>query len=224
MKTECLDHVSLALCRLITQYQRSDNLKAWLSMQANQRQVLEIALCQMFLAFDKDTAIGRQLGTIGEILGVNRVIENGEEKAGFFGFLGYPTAEAFNQGFFRGSSDQPLYCDLIMSDGESRSFICAQILRNMTRATEDEFLSALEQVFGVEFAMITYDYNERAVIHVEIGQRLPSAERSLLRNNEFFPRPAGVRIESLKQYETPFGFVGHPKAHAFNEGEFAQGF
>ncbi|MDA9008632.1 DUF2612 domain-containing protein [Alphaproteobacteria bacterium] len=224
MKTDCLDHPGLALCRLITQYQCSDNLKTWISLQADQRQAVDIALCQMFLSFDKDNAIGRQLDTLGEIVGVNRIIENGEEKTGFFGFRGYPTAEAFNQGFFRGDPDKPLYCDLILTDAEFRSFICAQILRNMARATEDEFLSALEQVFGVEFAMITLDHNERAVIHVEIGQKLTSAERSLIRNSEFFPRPAGVRIESLKLYETPFGFQGHPRANSFDVGEFALGF
>ena len=108
MKTDCIDHVGLALCRLIAQYQNSENLKSWLSIQGEQRQAIEIALCQMLLAFDKGTAIGRQLDTIGIIVGVNRVIENGDEKTGFFGFKGYPTSEAFNEGYFLGSPEKPL--------------------------------------------------------------------------------------------------------------------
>ena len=95
MKTDCIDHISLALCRLITQYQNSENLKAWLAIQAEQRQAIDIALCQMFLSFDKDTAIGRQLDQLGEIVGVNRLVENGEEKSGFFGFAGNHSVEAF---------------------------------------------------------------------------------------------------------------------------------
>ena len=100
-----------------------------------------------------DTAQGRQLDIIGDLVGQPRVQAQAALYT-FFGFLEDVTADTFGDlndasiGGYWYSKGSPIGGNLSLDDETYRRMIRARILKNSSRGTTDDFLRFLDYVFG----------------------------------------------------------------------------
>lgn len=90
------DFVQLGLERQLSQFRYSPNLNALISLLLSPYADLQHSLKQMLLERNIDTAIGRQLDGVGDIVGMPRPFTkmNGDW---YFGFTEQSKAKAFSQ-------------------------------------------------------------------------------------------------------------------------------
>lgn len=172
-----------------------------------------------------DTASGKQLDVIGDIVGRPRGVVSGVINE-YFGFDGHPQAGTFGS-LNNPRVGAPWYSlgDTTTSsrettDEEYRIILKAKILQNRTNATPEDFISAYQFLFGT--SKVTIDEYATAKVRATIGRPLTTTERSLLFDLEgvgnLLPKPLGVQI-TFVEYETDrvFAFEGYPNAKGFGD-------
>lgn len=146
-----------------------------------------------------DTAVGRQLDVIGEIVGRPRGLVTSEIFS-YFGFEGAQQGESFSSttdptvGGQWYSIDAPYGISREPSDDEYRLILKAKIIKNRTLATPEDVISAYKFLFGA--SQVTIAELAPAEVRIGIGKILNNVERGLLFDlggaGQLLPKPAGV--------------------------------
>jgi hypothetical protein len=230
MSHSIINHVEIGLGRRATQYYESAKFISFLEALLAYSDELELALDSVSLQSDIDIARGANLDTIGEIVGVSRIIPNSLALE-FFGFDdSIPTAFRFGEegspslGRRFRNEGEPSASSTILDDIEYRNLIRAKIVKNHSHGTGEDVIKALQFLFDVNTVTVTDNLN-MTFTYIP-GRELNFSEQSILAL-DIVPRPAGVQ-SILGTYVPPgtlfFGFTDTtPTAETFGEEGFPGG-
>jgi hypothetical protein len=236
MSSAFLDRQAQALDRLTSLYSDKPKVIAFIKALTAAHVELELTLQTMAEQTDIDIARGVNLDTIGEIVGISRIIPE-SIAVQFFGFEGQPGATVFGEEGQAGIGArfreelEPDTATSILADPEYRLLIRAKIAKNHGRGTCEDILAGLNYLFNAELSVV--DDLGGMAIAVGIGRQLTFQEKAIVKDLDILPRPAGVRINyySNFDYNNYFGFAGQPNAKGFGEegdpsvgGTFAEEF
>ncbi|MCH8821323.1 DUF2612 domain-containing protein [Patescibacteria group bacterium] len=203
-----IDHIQVALDRIITQYRESQILKDVIQIYGAEANELEQAFCDLINSHNIDDAEGDQLDIIGIIVGQPRTLLDANVLF-FFGFDGAAGAEAFGTltdptvgARWRSLSEDPTG-NLVLSDTEYRLFIRARIKKNNTRATPEDIISIIRFIF--EAPLVNIVEGNDAEYCVQIGKLLTLNEQALIANTDLVPKPSGVSV--CYSYFDPTSFL-----------------
>jgi hypothetical protein len=230
MSHSIINHTEIGLGRRATQYYESAKFVSFLKALLAYSEELELALDTISLQTDIDTARGVNLDTIGEIVGVGRIIPNSLALE-FFGFDdSSPTAFRFGEEGspslgrrFRDEGELATSSS-ILNDIEYRNLIRAKIVKNHSHGTGEDVIQALKFLFNVDTVTVVDNLN--MTFNYIPGRELNFSEQSILAL-DIVPRPAGVQ-SILGTYVPPgtlfFGFTDTvPTAGTFGEEGFPGG-
>jgi hypothetical protein len=236
MSAETLDIVAQGVSRLASQYSDRPKFIAYIKALLAAYQELEGVLQFMALQTDIDIAEGVNLDIIGDIVGISRILPD-SIAVQFFGFEFQPGATPFGENGQLGigarfrEEGEPETATSVLADPEYRLLIRAKIIKNHGTGTGEDILSGLSFLFGAPLTVVE-DYGTMA-IRVSIGRQLTFQEKSIVRELDILPRPAGVRIVYMSTFDFNgyFGFADNPNAKGFGEegdpsigGTFAEEF
>ena len=201
-----------ALSRVITQYRETPLFRSYIELFLDQLEELNEVFCDLRGAFDVDDAEGDQLDKLGISVGWPRCHCAGKKKV-YFGFIcgtcGFDpgTVDGFCDGSFpcpeigEAATDYEDFC--FTDDEQYRTFIKAKIIRNRSKGTAQDWLDALEILFGVDAKIM---FERGAVLTIATGRVLTAEEKQIIHLFErVLPVPRGVRLEII-EVEKPFGF------------------
>jgi len=201
-----LDHVAIGLGRVATQYQSSTNFLAYLTALLSVANEIETAFQEVAVQYDIDQAEGINLDTIGELVGISRILPGGP--------LNPLTPE-----------------QSVLADAQYRLLLRAKIVKNHSHGTNEDVIKGLLYLFNIGYAAID-DRNDMS-IGIGIGKMLDSVEIAMLNLLDILPRPGGVMIQYRAMFDGNgyFGFTGQTHALGFGEegqptigGTFAEEF
>lgn len=229
MSHNIIDHTSLGLNRIATQYTESPKFKAYLTALLGYATVLETVLDVISQQTSIDVAEGVNLDVIGDIVGISRIIPFSIPLQ-FFGFtdsdpVGMPYGE---EGHIeigsRFREENELATDSsVLNDIEYRSLIKAKIIKNHSHGTGEDLIAGLRFIFNTDLIII--DDNMNMTIDIAIGRNLTFLEKVLF-DLDILPRPAGVRINQKETFVLNgyFGFEDQAGAQTFGIGILAEEF
>ncbi len=177
------DYLEVARERVTEQFKEKPIFDRFLQVLLSGKFDIQNALEDLQTLRSLDTATGKQLDIIGDIVGrprglVYQDIFNyfgfaGTERAGSFGSLSDPTVGApwYSVGAPTGNAREP-------SDEEYRMILKAKIIKNRTNSTPEQVIEAYKFVFGVPEVFL--EEYAPAAVRVGIGKILTNVERSLL--------------------------------------------
>lgn len=175
-----------------------------------------------------DTAKGRQLDIIGDLVGLQRGSLPVEAWAGaYFGFEGDADALPFTDlvtetisGIFFDLSNQT-EGNVFWDDTTYRLFIKAKIYANSGQGRYEEVLKAVKDIIQAEFVDIVELGN--ANIQISFNKLLTPVEKYLLtelgEGQSLFPIPIGIGVEYVEADRDFFGFEETPGALGFSSFE-----
>jgi len=221
-----IDHEEVAVSRFATQFTQTVKLKGYTLALMSEANNLEAALCELLELRSIDTAFGANLDIIGRLVGQPRVLINATQLS-YFGFQGAAGALGFGDeddssigGIFNGGESTTGLRTL--TDVEYQLFIRARIAKNHSKGTIEEIIS--QALFLTGAVLIVLGEGD-AEISLGIGKILTENEKVLIKDNDLIPKPAGVLLNILFQFdpELVFGFDGAiPNVQGFNQGQFAE--
>lgn len=150
-----------------------------------------------------ETAQGKQLDGIGEIVGVGRSIPQSVYLS-FFGYSSQDAGRGYGQARYR--QENEIWATAYeLPDTEYRALIKAKIALNNGHGTTEEIISAVQNIFGVERVIV----RRLGVAHIQISiGRIPDVNGSVLDYFEkFIPVSAGIGYDVL--YFNPGAFFGY---------------
>ena len=164
---------------------------------------IQSVLKQLMQERSIDTAVGKQLDIIGDIVGQPRELVD-SDFIPYFGFDGAFNAQSYGDindskvGGYYWDYTQPLTGSVLLNDDQYRLFIKAKILKNITRATPEDVIQFITYVFDAKKVQITVDEGaEQALILV--SDDLNQFEIALLKyfvekpyKSYFVPKSLGV--------------------------------
>lgn len=177
------DYLEVARERVTEQFKEKPVFDRFLQVLLSGKFDIQNALEDLQTLRSLDTATGKQLDIIGDIVGrprglVYQDIFNyfgfaGTERAGSFGSLSDPTVGApwYSVGAPTGNAREP-------SDEEYRMILKAKIIKNRTNSTPEQVIEACKFVFGVPEVFL--EEYAPAAVRIGIGKILTNVERSLL--------------------------------------------
>lgn len=164
---------------------------------------IQAALKQLMQERSIDTAVGKQLDIIGDIVGQPRELVD-SDFIPYFGFDGAFEAQSYGDlndpklGGYYWDYTQPLTGSVLLNDDQYRIFIKAKILKNITRATPEDVIHFISYVFGAKKVQITVDYGAEQAL-VLVSDDLNQFEIALLKyfvekpfKSYFVPKSLGV--------------------------------
>lgn len=209
MSASVIDHVQLGLSRVAKQFQESPNFLAFLTALLSVNNEIENVLQSMYMLPDVDSMSGVNLDVIGAIVGANRQVSN-VVLLNYFGFTdtgsGAYVTPFGEQGIpnigarFYEENEQYL-STTILQDPEYRMLIKAKIVKNSSSSTNEDIITAISYLFGINDVKITDNLNMS--ISISIGRPLYATEQAMLTAMDILPRPAGVRIAGAVASYTP---------------------
>ena len=169
-----------------------------------------------------DTAEGKQLDGIGEIVGQTREAKEALALE-FFGFLGQPSVKGFGDARFR-DADEIALATYYLSDPEYRIALAQKIMVNIAGGTAEDTIASLKYIFNAPVVFLEETGN--ANIAVAIGKVLTTNEILLANAIGVVIRAGGVglKYKTFFSYNHYFGFLGQENAKGFNVGSFADTF
>lgn len=187
-----IGHVALGLSRVIQQYQLAPKLRAFLTAILQQSDDLETAANGFDDILDPTIMTGANLDVIGRIVGVSRVLQTN---------ITLPGGIVTN----------------VLDDTEYRLVIASKIAKNSSHGNDEEILDSLAQLFQTNFVNI--DDHGKMQFTVAIGRLLTDTEIAIITQLDLLPRPAGVRLLGVVNYDFNhyFGFQDQNNAKTFGE-------
>ena len=158
---------------LISEYRHSPKLINWLLWLLNEGTTYTTFIKLFVEAFDLDVAEGRQLDTIGRMVGVKRLLE-----------------------FVPVGGESPL-----LEDDTYRMLIKATIIKNTWKGKLEDLYSAWRTVFPDTKLFQVQDLQDMT-FNVIIAGSFTSLERELIAKGYIIPKPEGVRINLLTITDT----------------------
>lgn len=167
-----------------------------------------------------DTAEGKQLDGIGEIVGQSRIIKDAIQLP-FFGFLHQPNTLGFGMGKMR-RRKEPWLTNAVLADEEYPMLIRLKIAINTTDGTMEGTIYSIQYIYKAEKVVVTDTGN--ASFSISIGKMLTPSEQVFASALNLLVRCGGVKLKE-KSYFNPnghFGFYGQPFAVGFGQGMLAR--
>jgi len=226
---EIVDYLEEARSRVTHQFKDKVVFDKYLQILISGQVEIQEAVRQVMQLRSIDTATGKQLDIIGEIVGQQRELIDAD-LIPYFAFLEYPEARTYGDltdssiGGYYSSVTEPITGNVLLNDEQYRQFIKAKIIKNITNVTPNQLLTFISFVFGVNVNNIIAEGSGEFT--VLIGRNLNSFERALVTYytekdgypSYFLPKPAGVRINTGSfDGENFFAFQGVPSAKGFGE-------
>lgn len=208
--------INKGLSRLAYQFSDSEKFKGFLTSFLAEYEELNISGLKLLNERYLDTAVGKQLDGIGEIVGLSRPYKD-VDAAGIFGFVGDLTALGFgtlNDSDTGGNFWDGISQNVLIGDDLYRLLIRAKIIKNQTAMTVDDTTRLISFTFGdvpVRYYLIT-NLHPR----YDIGKYLTPFETGLL---EDFPVLIGIEdVTYHSMYEeTSFAFSDDPEGFGFGD-------
>lgn len=224
---EIKDYMQEKFDRITFAWEDSETFKKFLELNSVHAQTLQEVFRQLYEERWIDTAVGKQLDIIGDIVGQPRELLDADLLE-FFGFVGDTQSESFGSfgdptvgGLFY-SLGQKTTGNILLDDDKYRLFIKAKIIKNTTRATPEDLIRFANYVFETKGSTVVEEHDASFLLLV--GRQLTREEIGLLRyrNKEWghetgiVPKPIGVDINfGSYKYEQFFAFQGVPNAKGF---------
>jgi hypothetical protein len=223
-----IEHVKLAISRLITQFTEAPVLQGYIAALLSEADTLEEVICDVIEQRTIDNATGATLDVIGTLVGQSRVLIDSTLLTffGYSGALGADTYADINDASIGSryiSLGETLTGNRQLTDDEYRLFIRARIAKNNSRGTIDSVAELSAFLAGVDFVVVT-DGESPAAFSLGFSAILSKNIKIFLKNSDLIPKPAGVRINYLYEFpaDKPFGFVGAaPNVGGYDEGTYA---
>lgn len=214
------DHGSAAWNNWLGQFRGKPRLEALVKALLKPVEGLQGALRALYEERWLETAVGKQLDGIGEIVGIPRVIDQAIYIR-FFGFQGQPAVGGFGEFRFRRGQEQAIAGYARLFDAEYRKLLYWKIALNNGHGTAPEIARALKPIFDVERVIVQNAGNAKIWIWVS---RLPGPNDPLMANPyRWVPQAAGVGVQLVTgSTEKPFGFRGQ-RFYGFGVGVMARG-
>ena len=158
-----------------------------------------------------DTAEGKQLDGVGEIVGLSRSLVE-YLPVTYFGFLHQPSIGGFHAARIKRKHEALATSSAyVLPDHEYRTMLYWKIGINNGHGTVEEIIQSLEQIFGATQVVVTNAGG--ANLHILISGIADQNHPLLSRIVEFVPRAAGVGLSvDIGGLETfgfeEFGFAG----------------
>lgn len=205
-----VDYLSLARTRTTEQFtlENAPTFDAFLKLLTVEMQNLQAVFKDLMQLRTLDTATGEQLDIIGRIVGQERVLLSadlyeyfgfqGALKAGSYGNLTDPTI-----GAKWWSLGKPLGGNVLLDDNTYRIFIRAKILKNTTVSTSEDFIKAINLIFGLDNTIAIEDTTtDQATVMVLFNRPLTDFEKALLYYvdnsggypSRLIPKTVGVKL------------------------------
>ena len=212
---------------LIWQYQDKPKAKAHINLLLTEYKNIYDLLNSIPDAFDLDKAVGKQQDILGKILGISRNVPFALAKK-FFGFTSNPNSYYFDRRLKTTGLKIPFkrklentYTDGQLDDFQYRLFLKAKAIKNNVKAKmidDTDKLSlqnAIDFLFnGTGFIIDNKDMTLTVWIDISYDVNLLLYIKQL----DLLPRPQGVGIRLLRQYEdgNTFGFTNNVESKGFN--------
>lgn len=194
-----INHKELAISRLAVQYSESINLINYIKTLLLEADILEAVFRSLLEDRWIDTAEGKVLDIIGEIVGQDRELIDAS-LIDYFGFDDYILANSFGTlsdntvgGRFR-SINEAVTGNRYLTDAEYRKFIKARIFKNKTRSTPEDIISQIKFIFDItdfEFSDGNGEYT------ITINTPMPNNEKILLTGTDLIPKTIGVAVNYI---------------------------
>lgn len=226
---ETQDYLGTARERVTEQFKDKTIFDRYLQLLISGKVSIQQVYKDLMQLRSLDTAKGKQLDLIGEIVGQDRELI----AADLYDFFGMQAAlNAFSMGdladpslggiFYTFGTD--LGGNIQLDDETYRLFIRAKIYKNNTSSTPEDFIKAVSLIFGVDqVSIIAEGYGSVSVL---LGKQLSSFERVLLNYvsssrgypSRLVPKTVGVNI-NFGEFEPNnyFGFSDSPGAKGFGD-------
>jgi Protein of unknown function (DUF2612) len=218
-----------ALSRIAKQYEESENFKLYLLALLDYAVQIEQVISSVELQLDIDIAEGINLDTIGEIVGISRIIPESVAFK-FFGFDdSIPDGGIFGENGrrdigarFRNEKELATGSS-VLEDIEYRYLIRAKIVKNHSKGVGEDLIKGLRYIYQTDTVAVQDNYD--MTFGIAIGKALTFAEKALL-NVDILPRPAGVLLNQKLTFnpDNYFGFENMAGASGFDVGIFAEEF
>tara|TARA_R110000744_G_C19371770_1_gene563171 strand:+ start:40440 stop:41243 length:804 start_codon:yes stop_codon:yes gene_type:complete len=223
-----VDYLEEARSGVTEQFKNKDIFDRFLETLMDGYADIESCLQDLMQLRDLDNAIGAQLDVIGEIVGQPRLLLEADLFT-YFGFQGALGADSF--GSTSGTLGGQFYSlgdsyggNILLNDDIYRQFIKAKIFKNSFTSTPEEFITAINQIFGTTTTFISIDQDGYAVVF--FGRPLSEFERVLIgyifEDDDYpvrlIPKTVGVKLD-FGQFDADnyFGFQGAPGARGFGD-------
>lgn len=199
------DHAGTAWGHWLSQFDGKPKLEALVKALLKPAQGLQGALKALYEERWLDTAVGKQLDGIGEIVGLSRVIDEALFSA-FFGFVGQPAIGGFGQARIRRAYESALVGSTTLQDPEYRKLLYWKIALNNGHGTAPEIVTALKPIFGVDRVIVEDAGNAKIRIWVS---KIPGPTDVLMNNPyRWVPKASGVGVKIITgSTPQPFGFL-----------------
>ena len=166
-----------------------------------------------------DTASGKQLDGIGEIVVRDRLVPKAIAVR-VFGFRHQPNTAGFGQARFL-HYDESATESYILSDAEYRLALLMKVRQNSAVCTIEDTIESLKCVFNAPRVIVQEVGN--ANISIAIGKKLTDNEILLANAINLVVRAGGVGVKYRSSFiGAPFGFLGQPGVMGFGQGALAQ--
>lgn len=149
------------------------------------------AAAQLYLDRWLDTARGKQLDGIGQIVGQDRIVLGGAIP--FFGFLGQTNSAGFGRARMRRDRESDTSGELPLLDAEYRQAIRWKIAVNKGSGTAPDIAEAINAIFATQNTRVQDQGNAKVTIIVDVQM---DPDNPLIANREqWVPTAAGVGFE-----------------------------
>lgn len=187
------DFVAAGLNNRLSQFNYSPNLTALLTLLLSPHVNIQQALKQMLLERHIDTAQGRQLDGVGDIVGMPRPFTqlNGEW---YFGFRGQSKAKPFSRAPIRDLAMQTNLRQFnYMDDVGYRRLIKWKVIANNSHGTIEDIILACQALFMATKVVVKDKQDAEATIAITRAQKhkLDAVEEEATR---WIPTAVGVKV------------------------------
>lgn len=229
-----VDYYAEAVSRYTDQFQDKPVFDKYVQLLLNEKINVQAAMQQLMQLRSLDTATGKQLDIIGNIVGQERILVDSGLYV-YFGWAEDPTAGGWAdennpssgyQWISENNLNSPT--DYVYIDDETyRLFIRSKILKNISGVSPEEIIEFFNFLFGTTTTNLKELYPNTCIIG--IGKELSFQEKQFLnysvQNSEYtdklFPKPVGVSFQFLELQTPFFGFAGTSGAAGFGVGKLS---
>lgn len=207
---------------LIDQFQNKPILAAILQSIGEEMDELDVVWNDLKDKRWIDTAEGKQLDGIGEIVGLGRTI-NERIQLEFFGFERQPNAKGFEEGNFR-DDWQGWLASTTLDDYAYRLMLKAKIVKNSTQGTTEDTIQSMRVIF--DSYDIFMEEIGNAKIGIGIGRVLTDNDIAYFDRLGLLIKDGGIGVQWRTYFDRTnfFGFAEQPEAKGFDVGVFANMF
>lgn len=214
-----IDHTTLAVTRLVTQFKESTNLINYIKTLLVEANTLEEVYRSLLEDRWLDVATGVNLDILGSIVGQPREFIDAEI-FDYFGFADNSQAQSFGTVLDVGVGGRFVRVGEIttgirrLEDEEYRAFIRSRISRNSTSSTPEDIIAQLQFILNTPLILLV---EGQARYEISIGRKLTLNEKSILAETNIVPKTAGVSTGYVTEFSTDdfFSFGGVPNGEGF---------